>query len=107
MKNIQKVFLATIIGVPFVQSCALLNDKCGSELGQGQSNPGAILTEKEETEMEKMSGSVTTGDEEEGEGVRRTSVTTFYSFKGNEVYHELDEEVGTEDSAASAQYRSV
>ena len=107
MKNIQKVFLATIIGVPFVQSCALLNDKYGSELGQGQSNPGAILTEKEETELEKMSGSVTTEDEEEGEGVRRTSVTTFYSFKGNEVYHELDEEVGTEDSAASAQYRSV
>ena len=107
MKNIQKVFLATIIGVPFVQSCALLNDKYGSELGQGkgQSNPGAILTEKEETELEKISGSVTTGDEEEG--VRRTSVTTFYSFKGNEVYHELDEEVGTEDSAASAQYRSV
>ena len=65
------------------------------------------MTEKEETELEKMSGSVTTEDEEEGEGVRRTSVTTFYSFKGNEVYHELDEEVGTEDSAASAQYRSV
>ena len=107
MKNIQKVFLATIIGVPFVQSCALLNDKYGSELGQGQSNPGAILTEKEETELEKMSGSVTTRDGEEGEGVRRTSVTTFYSFKGNEVYHELDDEMGTEDSAASAQYRSV
>ena len=72
MKNIQKVFLATIIGVPFVQSCALLNDKYISELGQGQSNPGAILTEKEETELEKMSGpvSVKTGEEEEAEGVR-------------------------------------
>ena len=110
VKNIQKVFLATIIGVPFVQSCAMLNDKYGSDLGQGQVNPGAILTEKEETELDKMSGSVSvkTGDEEEGEGVRRTSVTTFYSFKGNEVYHELDDEIiGTDDSAASAQYRSV
>ena len=108
MKNIQKVFLATIIGVPFVQSCSLLNEKYGSELGQGQSNPAAILTEKEETE--KISGSiihVTTGDEEEGEEVRRTSVTTFYSFKGNEVYTEMDEEIGTEDSAASSHYRSV
>ena len=106
MKNIQKVFLATIIGVPFVQSCSLLNEKYGSELGQGQSNPAAILTEKEETE--KISGSiiqVTTG--EEGEEVRRTSVTTFYSFKGNEVYTEMDEEIGTEDSAASSHYRSV
>ena len=108
MKNIQKVFLATIIGVPFVQSCSLLNEKYGSELGQGQSNPAAILTEKVETELEKITGSipVTTG-EEEGEGVRRTSVTTFYSFKGNEVYTELDEETGTEDTAASSQYRSV
>ena len=87
----------------------MLNDKYGSDLGQGQVNPGAILTEKEETELDKMSGSVSvkTGDEEEGEGVRRTSVTTFYSFKGNEVYHELDEEIGTGDTAASAQYRSV
>ena len=108
MKNIQKVFLATIIGVPFVQSCSLLNEKYGSELGQGQSNPAATLTEKEETELEKISGSiiqVTTG--EEGEEVRRTSVTTFYSFKGNEVYTEMDEETGTEDTAASSHYRSV
>ena len=64
------------------------------------------MTEKEETELEKISGSVSetsTGDEE---GVRRTSVTTFYSFKGNEVYHEVEDETGDEDSAPS-QYRSV
>ena len=106
VKNIQKVFLATIIGVPFVQSCTQLNDKYGSELGQGHSNQAAVLTEKDETELEKIAGSVseTTGDEE---GERRTSVTTFYSFKGNEVYTEMDEEIGTEDSAASSHYRSV
>jgi len=79
VKNIQKVFLATIIGVPFVQSCTQLNEKYGSELGQGHSNQAAILTEKNETELEKIAGSVseTTGDEE---GERRTSVTTFYSI---------------------------
>ena len=100
VKNIQKVFLATIIGVPFVQSCTLLNDKYGSELGQGHSNPAAVLTEKDETELEKITGSVseTTGDEE---GERRTSVTTFYSFKGNEVYLELEDETGAD------QYRAV
>ena len=94
VKNIQKVFLATIIGVPFVQSCTQLNDKYGSELGQGHSNPAA---EKDETELEKIAGSETTGDEE---GERRTSVTTFYSFKGNEVYLELEDETG-------AEYRAV
>ena len=105
MKNIQKVFLATVIGVPFVQSCTLLNDKYGLELGQGHSNPAAVLTEKDETEMEKIAGSIseTTGDEE---GERRTSVTTFYSFKGNEVFHEVEDEIGAEDSASS-QYRAV
>ena len=105
MKNIQKVFLATIIGVPFVQSCTQLNDKYGSDLGQGHSNQAAVLTEKDETELEKIagSGSETTGDEE---GERRTSVTTFYSFKGNEVYHEVEDEIGAEDSASS-QYKSV
>ena len=105
VKNIQKVFLATIIGVPFVQSCTQLNDKYGSDLGQGHSNQAAVLTEKDETELEKIAGSVseTTGDEE---GERRTSVTTFYSFKGNEVYHEVEDEIGAEDSASS-QYRSV
>ena len=105
VKNIQKVFLATVIGVPFVQSCTLLNKKYGSELGQGHSNPAAVLTEKDETELEKIAGSVseTTGDEE---GERRTSVTTFYSFKGNEVFHEVEDEIGAEDSASS-QYRAV
>ena len=105
VKNIQKVFLATVIGVPFVQSCTLLNDKYGSELGQGHSNTAAVLTEKDETEMEKIAGSIseTTGDEE---GERRTSVTTFYSFKGNEVFHEVEDEIGAEDSASS-QYRAV
>lgn len=110
VKNIQKVFLATVIGVPFVQSCTLLNDKCSdSEPGQGHINSGADGTETDVTEMEKMDGSVseTIGDEEEG--ARRTSVTTFYSFKGNEVYHEVDDETGTHytEESTFSENRSV
>merc|ERR1712150_125937 len=98
IKNIQKVFLVTIIGVPFVRSCILMNYQYNEKQDITEEN----RPEKDEEDVE--SGTEKEIDEESSEkrddqdddgGERRKSVTTFFSFTGNEVSHEVEDESGT------------
>lgn len=98
IKNIQKVFLVTIIGVPFVRSCILMNDQYNEKLSRSIEDE---KSSEDEENVEKGSEKAVDEDEEsnekseDDEGERRKSVTTFFSFTGNEVYHEIEDENGT------------
>ena len=98
IKNIQKVFLVTIIGVPFVRSCILMIDQYNEKLSRSIEDE---KSSEDEENVEKGSEKAVDEDEEsnekseDDEGERRKSVTTFFSFTGNEVYHEIEDENGT------------
>lgn len=104
IKNIQKVFLATIIGVSYIQSCSAFYDFLESK------NLFASRSDvKEEpiqapSSSEKGENDAAEDDLEEKPSERKSSVTTFFSFKGNEVFHEVEDENGaryTDDSGKS------
>ena len=99
IKNIQKAFLVTIIGVPFVRSCILMNDQYNEKLDITEENsPEEVVVEDVENGTEKEideESSEKSDDHDDDGGERRKSVTTFFSFTGNEVYHEVEDENGS------------
>jgi len=79
VKNIQKVFLVVFIGVPFIQSCGAFHEQYKETLKVSEENEENIeVTTETETEI----------NEEDRGDVRRSSITTFFSLKGNELYNE-------------------
>ena len=79
VKNIQKVFLVVFIGVPFIQSCGAFHEQYKETLKVSEENEENIeVTTETEAEI----------NEEDRGDVRRSSITTFFSLKGNELYSE-------------------
>ena len=79
VKNIQKVFLVVFIGVPFIQSCGAFHEQYKETLKVSEENEENIeVTTETEAEI----------NEEDRGDVRRSSITTFFSLKGNELYNE-------------------
>ena len=78
VKNIQKVFLVVFIGVPYIQSCGVFHEQFIKTL--------EINEEKEENKENTAVTEIDAEDIEEkaDEDMRRSSITTFFSFTSNE-----------------------
>ena len=82
VKNIQKVFLVVFIGVPYIQTCGAFH---------GQFIKTIEDSEEKEDNVEATAGTEKDAEDSEektDEDMRRSSITTFFSFTSNELYNE-------------------
>ena len=75
-----------------------MNDQYNEKLDIAEENSPEQVEEDVENGTEKEvdeEASEKSDDQDDDGGERRKSVTTFFSFTGNEVYHEVEDENGS------------